>query len=412
MSAHDADVIVVGGGIVGLATALALSDADPNARLLLLEKESELGFHQTGHNSGVIHSGIYYKPGSLKAKLAVAGNRSMAAFCREHGIPHEMCGKLIVAKDEAEIPGLRALASRATANEIESRWLTADEAARVEPHVRCAAALQIPSTGIVDYRVVVKTMAELLNGRGCEIRTSSEVVSADVSESGVRVSAGGRKYESGQLVSCGGLQSDRLATLAGASPGGKIVPFRGEYYELAADRRHLVRNLIYPVPNPEFPFLGVHFSRKIGGAVYAGPNAVLAFDREGYAKWSVRIRDCWDFLTYPGFWRFARRNWREGMAEMRRSIDRERFVATLQQMIPEVRTSDVKPAKCGIRAQALAPDGAWVDDFPLVRARSALHVCNAPSPAATASLEIGRAIARELLGPPTGASQSTQGPQS
>ena len=395
--AHDADVIVIGGGIVGLATALALTES-PARRVLVLEKEPEPGFHQTGHNSGVIHSGIYYKPGSFKARLAVQGNRSMVEFCRAHGIPHEVCGKLIVAKNEDELPRLEALAERAAANGIEYRRLTAAEAREIEPHVACVAALHIPSTGIVDYRAVVAKMVAILAERGCEVRTNARVTTATVRDDEVRVSTTRGDLRARLLVSCSGLQSDRVARAAGADARARIVPFRGEYFRVADAKKHLVRNLVYPVPNPDFPFLGVHFSRKIDGNVYAGPNAVLSLSREGYSKRSLNLRDCADFLTYGGFWRFLRRNWREGLAEMRRSIDRRKFVATLREMIPEIEDGDVTPSKCGIRAQALADDGGLVDDFLLVRDGRALHVCNAPSPAATASLEIGRLVAAQLEG--------------
>jgi L-2-hydroxyglutarate oxidase len=390
------DVAIVGGGIVGLATGLALTKRFPRARLLLLEKEQGWACHQTGHNSGVIHSGIYYRPGSLKARLAREGNLAMVAFCREHGIPHEVCGKVIVATRAEELPPLEALAGRGRENGLEIKRLGPEALREIEPHARGLAALRVPSTGIVSYRQVCETMVRLLEARGVELRPGSRVEQIADSDDGVEIHAGRESYRARALVNCGGLQSDRLARLAGVDPGMKIVPFRGEYYRLKPERRHLVNHLIYPVPNPNFPFLGVHFTRMVGGEVEAGPNAVLSLKREGYEKTAFNLRDCAETLLYPGMWRLAARYWREGVEEIIRSVSKAAFVRGLQRLIPEIRAADLEPAPAGVRAQALRPDGGLVDDFHILARGHAVHVCNAPSPAATASLLIGERVTGEL----------------
>lgn len=390
------DYAIIGGGIVGLATALQLTSKFPAARVVVFEKENDWAEHQTGHNSGVIHSGLYYKPGSLKAVLGREGNASMVAFCRELGIEHDVCGKLIVAVDETELPRLDALYERGKANGLPVERLSPARAREIEPHVQCVAALLVPSTGIVDYRTVCRKMVAILASRGVELLLNAEVqkIANGASEKTVVSSAGERTANF--VIACSGLQSDRVAKIDHVDPGAKIVPFRGEYWVLKPERRSLVRNLIYPVPNPDFPFLGVHFTRSIDGGVHAGPNAVLGFKREGYRKFDVSPRDLAEILTYGGFWRLAIRNRHEGLEEMRRSMSKRLFVRSLQRMIPEITEDDVVRAPAGVRAQALAPGGQLIDDFLLVRGERSLHVCNAPSPAATASLEIGREIVARL----------------
>jgi L-2-hydroxyglutarate oxidase len=390
------DCIIVGGGIVGLATAYSLIKREPGLRLLVLEKESILAAHQTGRNSGVIHSGIYYKPGSYKAKFAHAGSHSMVEFCRKHDIAHDVCGKVIVATQEMELPLLEKLFQRGVENELAVTKLAAGQVAEIEPHVRCLAGIKVPSTGIVDYKQVCARLAGLVTQGGGEVRTGVRVNGIQPSAGSQVVHTTAGDFEAGFIINCAGLHSDRVARLAGSQPKAKIVPFRGEYYELIPSRRHLVKTLIYPVPNPDFPFLGVHFTRMIDGSVHAGPNAVLAFKREGYHKTDFSLRDSWETLTYGGFWRLARRNLGEGLMEVRRSFSKQLFVASLQRLIPEVTVEDVVPTHAGVRAQALLHDGGLVDDFLFVEEQRAIHVCNAPSPAATASLEIGQAITSKL----------------
>lgn len=381
---------------MGLATAVTLGRREPGARILLLEKEFDLSLHQTGRNSGVIHSGIYYKPGSFKAKFARAGARSMVEFCVEHGIPHDVCGKVIVATRESELPLLENLFQRGLENQLNVTKITADQVRAVEPHVRCLAGIRVPSTGIVSYKKVSLKYAELIKAQGGEIKLGTRV--EKISDRGglhvLETSQG--PYEAKFVINCAGLHSDRVARLGGANPGAKIVPFRGEYYELVPEKRHLVRTLIYPVPNPEFPFLGVHFTRMIDGTIHAGPNAVLAFAREGYFKTDFNLRDFTETMTFGGFWKLASKNLGEGMKEMYRSVSKAAFTRSLQQLIPEVQSEDLIPCKAGIRAQALQYDGRLVDDFLIIKGRNSMHVCNAPSPAATASLEIGKAIVEQI----------------
>lgn len=390
------DFLVIGGGVVGLATGLSLARRFPQASVVVLEKESELAAHQTGRNSGVIHSGIYYKPGSFKARFAKAGSESMVRFCQEHGIQHEVCGKLIVATTESELAGLQKLLQRGRDNGLQVASITPEAVREIEPHVRCVAALRVPTTGIVSYRQVSRKMAELLGASGGRVGLGQRVRRI-VDEGGKhRVETDTEEFQARFLVNCAGLHSDRVATLAGEQAPAKIVPFRGEYYELVPERRSLVKGLIYPVPNPDFPFLGVHFTRMIDGSVHAGPNAVLAFRREGYRKTDLSWGDLAETLTFAGFWRMAAKNWREGSREMWRSWSRAAFLRSLQQLIPEVQDADLRPCSAGVRAQALLPSGQLVDDFLIVTGRRSLHVCNAPSPAATASLEIGRHVADQV----------------
>jgi (S)-2-hydroxyglutarate dehydrogenase len=390
------DYAVVGGGIVGLAVARALVRREPRARLLVMEKEDGWARHQTGRNSGVIHAGIYYQPGSLKARLSQEGNRSMVAFCREHGIRHEVCGKLVVATVPEEQPLLGNLYRRALENGIEVKKLAPEQAREIEPHVRCVEAIQVPSSGIVDFRDVCLKLAAWLAEQEAELRLRTELLGVVERGGCVVLETNQGEFEARCLINCAGLHSDRVARLAGVKPPARIVPFRGEYYELIPERRSLVRHLVYPVPNPQFPFLGVHFTRMIDGSIHAGPNAVLSFKREGYRRRDFSLRDSIETLCFPGFWRLAARNASEGWKEMRRSFSKSDFVRSLRRLIPEVRSEDLLPSAAGVRAQALYPDGRLVDDFLFVRCRNALHVCNAPSPAATAALAIAETVLEEL----------------
>jgi L-2-hydroxyglutarate oxidase LhgO len=391
---QSADLVIVGGGIVGLATAMALTEAHPRLRVILLEKEPQIAGHQTGHNSGVIHSGIYYKPGSLKARTCVEGARRMKQFCDTHGIKWEGCGKVIVATDEAELPRLQSIYERGQANGLAGlKLLSAEEVREHEPHCRAVRAIHVPETGIVDYVAVAGKMAELVQQRGARILTGARVMAVRRQGSGLVLETAQGAVEARHLVNCGGLYSDRVAALMGVRPEVRVIPFRGEYYMLRAPRRSLVRSLIYPVPDPEFPFLGVHFTRTIHGDVEAGPNAVLAFAREGYSLGTVRPGELLGTLGYSGFWHMARRYWRVGAFEMYRSASKAAFVRSLQKLVPEIGSADLERGGAGVRAQAVAADGSLVDDFKISVTAGAVHVVNAPSPGATASLAIGRHIA-------------------
>ncbi|MDH6136315.1 L-2-hydroxyglutarate oxidase [Kitasatospora sp. MAA4] len=403
--AYDYDVLVVGGGIVGLSTALALTNARPGLRVGVLEKERSLASHQTGRNSGVIHSGVYYRPGSLKARYATEGAASMVAFCREYGLPYEVTGKLIVATRREELPGLAALALRGRRNEIPVEELTAARIADYEPEVAGVAALRIGSTGICDFAAVARTYAELARDKGAALHTGSEVRAVDRRADGVTVQTAAGELRCSVLVNCAGLHSDRLARMAGDDPGVRIVPFRGEYYELVPARRGLVRGLVYPVPNPAFPFLGVHLTRGVHQDVHVGPNAVPALAREGYDWRTVRPRDLAETLCFPGTWQLARRHWRYECGELHRSLSKRAFTAAVQRLLPAVTADDLVPATAGVRAQAVGKDGSLLDDFAFAgfdpaepgSTRRLVHVLNAPSPAATASLPIGREVARRAL---------------
>jgi (S)-2-hydroxyglutarate dehydrogenase len=387
------DVIIVGGGIVGLAVALEVTKRFPRCRLLLLEKEDRVGQHQSGHNSGVIHSGIYYKPGSLKAKLCVAGATAMVEFCREHRIPHSICGKVIVATNQDELQPLEELRRRGEANGVAGvRLVGSAELRDLEPNASGLGALVVPSTGVTDYSAVCYKYAELTIERGGTILTSAEVMSIkrDANEIVVETRRGARS--TAYLINCAGLFSDRISGMAGDEPEVMIVPFRGEYYDLIPARSSLVRALIYPVPDPRFPFLGVHFTRRVSGKVDAGPNAVLALRREGYRHTDLNLRDLASSFAFPGFWRMAAKHWRSGLDEVHRSFSKPAFVRALQRLVPGVREEDLVPNGSGVRAQALKRDGTLVDDFQFVQSQKMLHVLNVPSPAATASLLIGRAI--------------------
>lgn len=393
------DFTVVGGGILGLSTGMHLLKRFPGAKVRVIEKEQSWASHQTGNNSGVIHSGIYYKPGSFKARFAREGSRTMVAFCKEHGIPHDVCGKVIIATRPEELPLLENLYKRGLENGLPVTKITAEEVKETEPHVACLGGIRVPTTGITSYRQVSAKYAELIREAGGELTLGTKVegIIGDGAEKVVSTTSG--DYHTKFLINCGGLHSDRLAKMDGEDPGAKIVPFRGEYYELAPERRSLVKTLIYPVPNPAFPFLGVHFTRMIDGSVHAGPNAVLAFKREGYRKSDFDFRDFAATMMFGGFWKLAKKHFKDGAEEMHRSFSKAAFVRSLQQLIPEVTSEDLVPCHAGVRAQALMNDGNLVDDFLIINGRNSMHVCNAPSPAATASLEIGKTIASQVPDP-------------
>ncbi|BAZ82001.1 MAG: L-2-hydroxyglutarate oxidase [Sphaerospermopsis kisseleviana] len=390
------DFAIIGGGIVGLSTAMALGSRYPDARILVLEKESQWAFHQTGNNSGVIHSGVYYKPGSFKAKFCRDGSRSMVEFCQKHNIDHDICGKVIVATDDTELPGLEKLYQRGLENGIEVKRISPEEVREIEPHVSCVGAIRVFSTGIVNYKQVCLKYAELINNQGGDLRLNTKVM--EISRSGTNhiLETNQGSFETKFVINCAGLHSDRIAKLGKANPEAKIVPFRGEYYELTPEKRYLVKTLIYPVPNPEFPFLGVHFTRMIDNSVHAGPNAVLSFKREGYKKTDFNLKDFTEVITYPGFWKLAAKHADEGIKEIIRSFSKAAFVRSLQKLIPEVQAEDLVPTHAGVRAQALMNNGSLVDDFLIIQGENSVHVCNAPSPAATSSLEIGKAVVNQI----------------
>ncbi|MBW1604565.1 L-2-hydroxyglutarate oxidase [Streptomyces sp. JJ66] len=396
---YDADVLVVGGGIVGLATAYGLTRARPGLRVTVLEKETGPARHQTGRNSGVIHSGVYYRPGSLKARYAAQGAAEMVKFCAEYGIPHEVTGKLIVATEREELPRLHALAQRGRENGIPLRELGPAQITEFEPHVRGQAALRVATTGICDYATVARTLAALAGDAGAEVRYGAEVAAIDRREGlGVAVrTTSGTVLRARILVNCAGLHCDAVARLAGDRPPARVLPFRGEYYELRPARAELVRGLVYPVPDPAFPFLGVHLTRGVDGGVHIGPNAVPALAREGYDWRTARPRELAGTLAWPGSWHVGRRHWRYGAGELRRSVCKRAFTTAVRRLLPEVTEDDLVPAPAGVRAQAVLRDGTLVDDFLITEARHTVHVLNAPSPAATASLPIGREIATRVL---------------
>jgi len=393
MSATRYDIAIIGGGIVGLATAMALTSRSHRS-LIVLEAEDRLAAHQSGHNSGVIHSGLYYKPGSLKARHCVEGREAMYRFCQEHGIPHERCGKLVVATCESELPALQELERRGTANGLRGlRKLRPEEIREYEPHASGIAGLLVQETGIVDYAQVTQAFADVVREAGGEVQPNARVLACHRTSDGLVLETTRGEIHGRHAINCGGLQSDRIARMCGVAPHIRIIPFRGEYYELVPERRYLVRNLIYPVPDPRFPFLGVHFTRTIHGGVEAGPNAVLAFKREGYRRSSFSLTDVLEMASYSGFWRMGRRYWKTGLDEFYRSWNQQAFVSALQRLIPELRYDDVRPAGAGVRAQAVEPTGQLVDDFRILQTERMIHVLNAPSPAATASISIGQTIA-------------------
>ena len=391
------DYVVVGGGIVGLSAAWAILQKDPDVQVALLEKEDLLARHQSGRNSGVIHSGIYYKPGSLKARFCRNGSRRLIEFCQLHGVRYETCGKIIAATTESEVSRLNSLYQRGLANGLAVKELNANEVREMEPNLQCLAAIQVPETGIVDFVGVCQKLGELVQSHGGVLRLSTRVCGFQTKRGETVIETTNGDVRASSIVNCGGLFSDRLANLAGAKLGARIIPFRGEYYELTPARRSLVRHLIYPVPDPEFPFLGVHLTRMIDGSVHAGPNAVLSLKREGYSRTSFDLRDFLETMSYGGFWRLAAKHTRPGLAEMYRSFSKKAFARSLQRLVPVISEEDLTPTKSGVRAQAMRPDGSLVDDFLIVNTETGVHVCNAPSPAATASLEIGHAIAEQVM---------------
>jgi L-2-hydroxyglutarate oxidase len=387
------DYCVIGGGIVGLATARELLLKRPGSSLLLLEKESTLASHQTGHNSGVVHAGIYYAPGSLKARLCREGNRDTREFCAAHGIPVEVCGKLIVATSALELGRLSDLRTRCQANEIPAEELDGAQLRALEPHISGLAALLVRSSGIVDYRRVALALGDDIRHCGGQIRTGAQVQRIDENETQVEIGlASGECLHSGQLFVCGGLQSDRLARLAGLKVELRIIPFRGEYFQLQREKSSIIRHLIYPVPDPQLPFLGVHLTRMIGGEITVGPNAVLGFSREGYGHFSFNLRDAADTLSYPGFWRVLRNHWRSALSELRGSVLRGRYLEECRKYCPELKLDDLLPYRAGIRAQAVLKDGTLVHDFLFADTPRTVHILNAPSPAATAAMPIARLI--------------------
>ena len=388
--------IIIGGGIVGLSTAMALSQRFPSTKIALLEKESSWAAHQTGHNSGIIHSGIYYKPGSYKAKLCRQGNQSMVAFCEQHGINYKICGKVIVATEEHELPLLENLYQRGLENNLDIAKITKEEVKEIEPHVSCLAGIKVRSTGIVDYKQVCYKYAEIAQAQGVDLHLDTCVTGIKSTPEGHVIETTKGEYQTEFLINCGGLYSDRLTELAKEQAPAKIVPFRGEYYQLTPEKNYLVNGAIYPVPNPNFPFLGVHFHPSVDGSVHAGPNAVLGFKREAYNKFDFDLKEFLETMTYPGFWKLASKYPKDGLAEMIRSYSKAIFVRSLQRLIPEVEAKDIVPTPAGVRAQALKIDGSMVDDFLFVNGDKALHVCNAPSPAATASIEIGKQIIAQV----------------
>ncbi|MDX6767757.1 MAG: L-2-hydroxyglutarate oxidase [Candidatus Methylacidiphilales bacterium] len=392
------EMAVIGGGIVGLGTALALLKKRPSCRLVLFEKEKSCGTHQSTHNSGVLHAGLYYKPGSLKARLAVEGIRRMTAFCAEHAVPHEICGKVVVATNPEEIIRLNALYDRGQQNGLSGlRLLSQPELLQREPHAAGQAALLVPEEGIVDYESVCAALVAEIRQLGGEIATSSRVLKATEHHSEWILQTTSGDYAASFLINCAGLHSDRVATLSGEKPDSRIIPFRGEYYKLKPSAFHLVNHLIYPVPDPTFPFLGVHFTRLIHGGIEAGPNAVLALAREGYRKTDIHLRDLAGSLAYKGLWKFLFRHPSMCWQEWAQSLSPTLFVRALQKLVPSIQLSDIEPGGAGVRAQAMGGDGTLVQDFALIARPRALHVLNAPSPAATASLSIGEEIARRVL---------------
>jgi (S)-2-hydroxyglutarate dehydrogenase len=392
----EADVAIIGGGIVGLATGYQLARLDPGKKIVLLEKEAGLAHHQTGRNSGVIHSGIYYKPGSLKAVNCREGRKALIEFCQQEGVAHEICGKVIVAVDDSELPALEQIYDRGLANGVDCEVIDQNRLAELEPHAAGVRAIHVRESGIVDYRQVCRRLAERARERDAEVVTSARVTGMSKNGKGVVLLSTAGDFAALQVVNCAGLHCDRVTAMSGAQPAAKIVPFRGEYFALKPALHHFCKNLIYPVPDPNFPFLGVHFTRMIDRSVECGPNAVLAFAREGYRKTDVNIADLAESLTYPGFLRMAAKYWKTGLGEMWRSASKRAFVKALQRLMPDIQAEHLVPAPAGVRAQAVALDGSLVDDFLIQETECVINVGNAPSPAATASLNIGKLIALRL----------------
>jgi len=390
------DYIIIGGGIVGLSVGMALLNQEPKAKVAVLEKEKHVAAHQTGHNSGVIHSGIYYKPGSYKAKLAKKGNETMIHFCQQHGIDVEVCGKVIVASHEEELVLLDRLYNRGIENGLDIRLIEKEELLELEPHVNGMKAIHVPMAGIVNYKKVAEKMAELIQEKGGHILLNHMVESITETADEVVIDTNQGTIKGSFYINCAGLHSDRIAKLANIKTDVRIVPFRGEYYQLKPEKKYLVKNLIYPVPNPNFPFLGVHFTRMIDGTIDVGPNAVLSFKREGYLKTDFSLRDMKDVLYFKGFWKLASQYMKEGVEEMVRSFSKRQFVKSVQKLMPDIQENDLLLGPSGVRAQALKEDGTLVDDFYIVHGNRSIHILNAPSPAATASIEIGKEMIRHL----------------
>jgi (S)-2-hydroxyglutarate dehydrogenase len=391
------DFAILGAGIVGLAAAREILRVRPNASILIIEKEIAVARHQTGHNSGVIHAGIYYAPGSLKARFCREGAVATKAFCAEHGIEFETCGKLLVATDERERLRMEALFERAKQNGIEAEWIDRAELMRLEPNVTGLAALLVPSTGIVDYTKVAAAFAQLAIAQGADLQLGAEILAIREDKDEVEISTAQKSWRTRFLIVCGGLQSDRLATLAGLKINHRIVPFRGEFYRLPQSRAGLINHLIYPIPDPKLPFVGIHLTRTIGGQIIAGPNAVLGFAREGYEKFSFEPRDVTDYLVFPGFWKVIGRHFAAGAEEMRNALWKQAYLAQCRKYCPSLTLKDLEPGMAGIRAQAVLRDGTLVHDFLFAETARMLHVCNAPSPAATSAIPIARMIAGKVL---------------
>jgi L-2-hydroxyglutarate oxidase len=393
---QKADLAIVGGGIVGLATAYQCLQRFPNWQVVLFEKEAAVAQHQTGHNSGVLHSGIYYRPGSLKAANCREGKLAMEAFCRDEGIPYEICGKIIVATSDEELPALQKIYDRGIANSVNCRLIERTEIVEREPHVAGIRGIYVPEAGIVDYAQVSKRVAEKITNHGAQIVLNCRVKKIVHSPQAEVIVTNDQEYQAARVINCTGLYSDRVAKASGAETTTKIVPFRGEYFCLKPAAEKYCKHLIYPVPDANFPFLGVHFTRMIDGGVECGPNAVLAFAREGYHKTDINLRDLAETLTYSGFWKLAAKYWQTGLGEMWRSLSKRAFVRALQRLVPEIQTTDLEPAPAGVRAQAIATDGSMVDDFAVIPSGNIIHVLNAPSPAATSSLNIAKLIINQL----------------
>ena len=390
------DYIIVGGGIVGLSTGYALTEKQPNAKILIIEKEASLAAHQTGRNSGVIHSGIYYKPGSLKARFAREGGKKLIEYCEKNSIQYDICGKLIVATEEHELIELNKLYERGIENGLKVELINQDELKELEPHANGISAIKVPMAGIVNYKQISESLANEIQEKGGEIKTKTKVLDIKEKSDEIEVETNNGSFNTKYLINCAGLFSDRITKMSGIDPKMKIVPFRGEYFKLKESKSYLVKNLIYPVPDPQFPFLGVHLTRMVNGEIHVGPNAVLAFKREGYKKTDLDLNDLFDTLTYPAFWKIARKHLRYGLGEMHRSISKNKFLESLQRLVPEVELDDLVKTEAGVRAQALTIDGKLVDDFIILKSKRSIHVCNAPSPAATASIAIGEEIVSYL----------------
>ncbi|MEQ8359605.1 MAG: L-2-hydroxyglutarate oxidase [Cytophagales bacterium] len=392
------DVSIIGAGIVGLSTAYQLQIKKPDTRILIIEKESEVAQHQTGNNSGVIHSGIYYKPGSLKAKNCIHGYQLLIDFAKKHNIPFELCGKIIVASDESELEALHKIYDRGIENGLKDlKWLEEGEMKEIEPHLHGIKGVRVPQTGIIDYKAMSQKLKELLIENGAEFVFNNKVKDIELKKEACIIKTDKAEYQSAMLVNCAGLYSDKIARLSNQNVNLKIVPFRGEYYELKPEKRYLVKHLIYPVPDPAFPFLGVHFTRMIGGGVEAGPNAVLAYAREGYKKSDVNLSEFFETLTWPGFQKVALKYWKTGIGEFYRSYSKAAFTKALQKLIPEVQSDDLIPGAAGVRAQACDKEGGLLDDFMILESKRVLNVCNAPSPAATSSLSIGETLSKKII---------------